>query len=413
MSSMFQPGVLLRGGCCLIVGSCCCALQTGGAEPALPTADSLAPRAIVSEGDLARLRQVVAKARRGDKVVLGVIGGSITQGAAASKPEKRYANVILAGWKTAFPNATFELVNAGIGATGSNYGAMRVQRDLLSRHPDFVVVEYAVNDGNTRELAESYEGLVRQILNAPNHPAVVLLFMMNKSGGNAQEWQSKIGTHYSLPMVSYRDALWPEIEAKRMTWEQISPDLVHPNDVGHEYAARFVLAWLEKAVGNMAVDAAPAAGVPLPAPLLTGQYEFTALAEANQLKPAANRGWEYDEAHKRDCCWKSSTPGSVIEFDVDGERLFLTYWRIRGAMGKARVTVDAGEPVTLDAWFDQTWGGYRQMLEIGKDLKPGAHRVRVELLAEKHAESTGTEFRVLCLGAAGVPPTAPAPAPAP
>ena len=171
----------------------------------MPTADSLAPRAIVSEGDLARLRQVVAKARRGDKVVLGVIGGSITQGAAASKPE------------------------------------------------------YAVNDGNTRELAESYEGLVRQILNAPNHPAVVLLFMMNKSGGNAQEWQSKIGTHYSLPMVSYRDALWPEIEAKRMTWEQISPDLVHPNDVGHEYAARFVLAWLEKAVGNMAVDAAPAA----------------------------------------------------------------------------------------------------------------------------------------------------------
>ena len=32
---------------------------------------------------------------------------------------------------------------------------------------------------------------------------------------------------------------------------------------------------------------------------------------------------------------------------------------------------------------------------------PGPHKVRLELLAEKHPDSTGTEFRLLCLGMAG------------
>ena len=34
---------------------------------------------------------------------------------------------------------------------------------------------------------------------------------MNNAGGNAQEWHGKVGEHYGLPMVSFRDALWPEV----------------------------------------------------------------------------------------------------------------------------------------------------------------------------------------------------------
>jgi len=79
--------------------------------------------------------------------------------------------------------------------------------------------------------AETLEGLVRQVLKRPNHPAVVLLFMMNRQGANAQEWHGKIGRHYGLPMVSFRDALWPEIQAGSMKWEDVEADMVHPNDV--------------------------------------------------------------------------------------------------------------------------------------------------------------------------------------
>lgn len=71
-------------------------------------------------------------------------------------------------------------------------------------------------------------------------------------------------------------------------------------------------------------------------------------------------------------------------------------------MGKVKVTVDEGSPVTIDAWFDQTWGGYRYMNVVGKNLPQGKHIVRIELLQEKNEQSAGNEFRVLMLGSAGI-----------
>jgi len=150
-------------------------------------------RSLVSTGHPARLEQALAKARRGEAVTVGVIGGSITAGAGTSLPERRYGDRVAAWWRQTFPEASVRFVNAGIGATGSDYGALRVKRDLLSQHPDFVVVEYAVNDPNTRAAAETLEGLIRQVLRETNQPAVLLLFTMNQDGGNAQEWQTKVG----------------------------------------------------------------------------------------------------------------------------------------------------------------------------------------------------------------------------
>jgi lysophospholipase L1-like esterase len=201
---------------------------------------ALAPQALVSTGDLSRVRQVLERARRGEPVTVAVIGGSITAGAKASRPELRYGNRVADWWRTAFPQAKVTFVNAGIGATGSNFGALRARRGLLSHNPDFVVVEYGVNDGNTQAFAETLEGLVRQILKQPNRPAVVQLFMMHQGGGNAQEWHGKVGAHYRLPIVSYRDALWPENQASRIAWDAVMADEVHPNDLGHACAAEYV-----------------------------------------------------------------------------------------------------------------------------------------------------------------------------
>jgi len=136
-------------------------------------------------------------------------------------------------WKKKFPQSNISLVNAGIGATDSLYGALRVQEDLLKYKPDFVVVEYSVNDQNIKMCAETLEGIIRQTLNSPNNPAVMLLFTMNLVGDNAQKWHSQVGKHYDIPMISYRDAVWPEVEAGKITWRDISPDEVHPNGQGY------------------------------------------------------------------------------------------------------------------------------------------------------------------------------------
>lgn len=365
---------------------------------------ALCARAMVDLGDTARLQQVLAKASRGEKVTVAVIGGSITQGAAASQPEKRYGNLVAAWWREQFPKAKIDFVNAGIGATGSDYGALRASRDLLSHEPDFVVVEYAVNDPNALSAAETLEGLVRQILASPKQPAVALLFMMNQQGANAQEWLAKVGRHYRLPMVSYRDALWPEITAGRMQWSDISPDAVHPNDRGHAYASRFVISILEKALAALPKGNEQSAIGSIPAPIFTDLYQHTALFEAEALQPVSNAGWSYDPNAR---CWKSSRPGSVVEFELEGRDVFTMHWVIRGPMGRAKVTIDEGRSGPLEGWFDQTWGGYRQTREVARELAPGKHRIRFELLAEKSSQSTGHEFRILGLGAAGLTPTPP------
>jgi lysophospholipase L1-like esterase len=375
----------------------------GAPAPAAPIDDGpMRARALVSEGDTIRLQRALAKARRGQAVTVGVIGGSITQGASASAEERRYGNLVARWWRTVFPQARIDFVNAGIGATGSNYGALRVQRDLLARQPDLVVVEYGVNDGNTQACAESVEGLVRQVLSSANQPAVVLLFTMHRNGTNAQEWQGKVGAHYGLPMVSFRDALWPEIEAGRIKWEEVEADIVHPNDRGHAYMAEFVISLLERVRKALPVDAELPAVAPVPQPLFSDLFETVDLREADALQTVSNQGWVYDQAQGWNRCWKSDKPGSVIEFEIDGQLLLTMHWVVRGGMGRARVSVDGGSPRTLDGWFDQTWGGYRQTNELARNLSPGRHQVRFELLAEKSQDSTGCEFRILGLGAGGV-----------
>lgn len=365
-----------------------------------PSADDkdLTARSLVSEGDTARLARVLAKARAGGAVNVAVIGGSITQGAAATKPEFRYGNRIAQWWQKQFPQAKVEFVNAGIGATGSNFGALRAQRDLLSKKPDFVVVEYAVNDGNVQASAESLEGLLRQILEQPQQPAVVLLFTMNQSGGNAQEWHGKVGSHYHLPMVSFRDALWPAIQAGKLKWEEVEADQVHPNDRGHGYCAAFVTALVEQIDKKVSAKELPPVG-PLPAPLFGDLFARCALYEAADLKPVANQGWTLDA---KTASWKSDQPGSVIEFDLPGRALFSMHYVVKGPMGKVRVTIDGARPRELNGWFDKTWGGYRQTNEIARLDTAATHRVRFELLSDKSADSSGHEFRILGLGAAGI-----------
>jgi lysophospholipase L1-like esterase len=351
-------------------------------------------------GDLSRLHRLFQAAATGGTYTVGIIGGSITGGGVASCMERHYSAYVVNWLKEHFPQAEWEFVNAGIGATGTNYGCLRAQRDLLSKQPDLVVSEFAVNDAPDQASAETYEGLVRQILASPKQPALLMLFMMNEVGGNAQEIQSRLGAHYDLPMLSYRDMLWPEVQAGRMTWRDLSPDEVHPHDVGHGYAGKLLTSLLDRALASLPATPVPAPSLSLPAPLFTDLYQFAQLSEAEDLRPVANTGWTYDGNDAWGKHWKATVPGSVIEFDVTGEQLFVSHFRLRAGMGRARLTLDGGQPTVLDAWFEGTWGGYRHTTRFATG-SPGTHRVRLELLDEKASESTGNEFRLLCLGTAG------------
>jgi hypothetical protein len=87
---------------------------------------------------------------------------------------------------------------------------------------------------------------------------------------------------------------------------------------------------------------------------------------------------------------------------VQGTIVLLQYWKLNGSTGKASVTVDGHQPVIVDAWFEKTWGGFNLTQVVAKDLQPGSHKVRLEVLADKNPKSTGTEFIVTGIGTAGL-----------
>jgi lysophospholipase L1-like esterase len=389
--------------------------------------DTMLTLSQLAVGDQARLQRLIQKGRAGSPVTLAAIGGSITQGTGATSTSECYASLVQDWWNTTFPSSASTLVNAGIGATGSDYGSLRVERDVLSKNPDLVIIEFAVNDlGNEAGLSDTYEGVVRQVLDAPSHPAVILLFMMTyglpvvEDNMTAQPWQSAIGTNYNVPMVSYFDAIGPELTNGNITLSEITADDVHPSNLGHAYAAQFIAQNIQNAIDNFPAGSALEDIPATAAALHSTDFEFTSLVDGigddgPALDPTANSGWTEESVYSMaSLYWPpsglfSSTPGSTLDFTVTGKEILIGYWVFDGAtmtapMGEASVTVDGVAYYSdLDGWFDQTWGGYRGETRVGNSLASGPHQVQITLLStEDPGGSTGHDFIVLSVGAGGV-----------
>jgi lysophospholipase L1-like esterase len=371
----------------------CCAFmaiqsyhEAWAAEPV--TTQAIRERGLVSPGDTSRLAVVMAKARRGEEICVAAIGGSITAGGLQTKdPKNRYVARVAAWFTQAFPQAKVRFVNAGIGGTNSLYGAMRVQRDVLSKQPDLVIVEYAVNDNHPVPMFwASYEGVLRQILRAPQHPAVVQLFFMQRQGQNAQETQQMLGRHYDLPMVSFRDAWWPELHSGRVQWETMYADVVHPNDTGHILASELLIALLQQVKEQPAPDAIPTT---LPTPMISDLFVDCRYAQYADLQPTANNGWKRTADGHR---WESPATGGTIEFGFDGELLFLGYEIDAAAEPLVTYRIDGGSPRPLKRNPNR--------LPLAEGLTPGPHRILIEHAASQPA-TAGPRVQIWSMGAAG------------
>ncbi len=118
---------------------------------------------------------------------------------------------------------------------------------MLMYQPDFVVVDFSVNDDPDAFFQETYEGLIRKIMTWSSKPALLLLNnVFYDTGKNAQEYHDAVRDWYHLPNVSIRDTVWQRMKAGEFTREEITPDGLHPNDKGHGLVAAEIIACLEQ-----------------------------------------------------------------------------------------------------------------------------------------------------------------------
>ena len=353
-------------------------------------------RGKVSLGNPARIHKLIEKLRQGRKVVYGAIGGSITEGAGATCQELRYVEQFAAWLREHYRNPGVEVVNAGIGASNSLFGAFRVEKDLLSHAPDLITVEYAVNDTTNPDTAAAYEALLRKCLKLSPDTAVILISTMNYQGENKQHLHIPSGTHYQLPMISYRDAVYPEVSAGRIVWSDISPDTVHPNNLGHTLIKDLLVMLMQE------LETVPEA-VPSPLPDYlnpgTARYERVSLADAGSMEVLNNSGWQTGPHKGGYTGWQTTSPAATLEVRFSARYIVIGCKQYSGDFGRALATIDDRPPVMLEGYFQKLpnndWaGGHTVLTMLAEDLPPGSHTLRVQMLSERHPDSQGHEFDI-------------------
>lgn len=360
---------------------------------------------IANVGNLYRMQQLIARAKNKEPLTLGFLGGSITQGSLSSTPQLCYAYRVFSWWEKTFPDTKFTYVNAGIGGTTSQFGAARVEADLLTKEPDFVIVEFSVNDDSTPLFLETYEGLVRKIYQSKSAPAVLLVNNVRyDDGGNAQIQHGKVARHYNLPQVSMQSSIYPKVVQGKIKNEEITPDDLHPNDDGHELVASVITHFLGKIVSKNYSEEKK--DFEMIAPLTKNSYENAFRMQNNNSTPQIN-GWKADESKQTTITeffkngWYADQKGASIEFEVDSSELAIQYRKsVKHPAAIASVVIDddTEHKIILDGNFEETWGDCLYLQTILHHETKKMRKIRITIESE-HVNDIVPFYIVSIIGA--------------
>lgn len=359
-----------------------------------PVTNDMKKRAVISCGDKNRLFSVMNKARRGETVTFAVIGGSITQGCHADVKSESYAELVHGWWKRTFPGTVINYINAGIGATDSYIGVHRADSDLISCSPDVVIVEFSVNDSDKVINPRAYDSLLRKLLRSERNTAVILLFTMTQKGESMQEEHMKSGMLYGLPMISYKNAVFPELENNTLDWKDISPDDIHPSSAGHRIISELIISYLDIVFDELLSDVIT---MPFDTPSPYGDiYEKAVLSDNRSISPIACEGFEKSSAsYQFPYGWTTICPG-VLEFEVCARNIGVMYYRTTyGDNGIYSVLVDDNKEVLLDGDFPGGWGSFADYREVFTSDFPAVHRVKI--IPSENTKNTKFSVLGLCL----------------
>ena len=345
---------------------------------------------IAFHGNTERIAKVLKKAENGDPITLGYLGGSITQGSLSSTPDTCYAAMTTKWWREQYPQTEFTYVNGGIGGTTSQFGAARVDSDILAYEPDFVIIEFSVNDDNSLFFRETYEGLVRKVYSSKTAPAVLLVHnIFYEDGRNTQDQHETIGRYYNIPCVSMKTSVYQAIAHGKIAVRDVTPDDLHPNDAGHALLANLITHFLEKVQREDVAAVTDTARVAemLPAPITANAYQDSVRYQVYNSKPElkgfvadAEEQWHITDIFKRG--FIGSKKGDAIRFEIEGTGIAVQYRKsVKHPDCVARVVLDGDEAnaMVLDGNFDETWGDCLYITTVAKHIEDKKHSVEITI----------------------------------
>ncbi len=345
---------------------------------------------IVFHGNTERIAKVLKKAENKEPITLGYLGGSITQGSLSSTPDTCYAAMTTKWWREQYPDTTFTYVNGGIGGTTSQFGVARVDSDILAYEPDFVVIEFSVNDDNSLFFRETYEGLVRKVYSSKTAPAVLLVHnIFYEDGRNAQDQHETVGRYYNLPCLSMKTSVYQAIAHGKIAVRDVTPDDLHPNDAGHALLSNLITNFLEKVQKEdvAAVADTTRAAEELPAPITANAYQNSVRYQVYNSKPEL-KGFVADTEEQKHI-WEifrrgfiGKKAGDAIRFEIEGTGIAVQYRKsVKHPACVAKVVLDGDEAnaMVLDGNFDETWGDCLYITTVAKHMEDKVHTVEITI----------------------------------
>ena len=124
-----------------------------------------------------RAKKLIEKAKSGQDITIGTIGGSMTAGANAEPMDTNCYGARLKAWFESQFGINVNLINIGIGSTNSYFGCIRAEEKLLRFNPDLIIIEYACNDQLNDIYLDFYESLIRKCWKNPREPTVLSLML--------------------------------------------------------------------------------------------------------------------------------------------------------------------------------------------------------------------------------------------
>jgi lysophospholipase L1-like esterase len=166
-----------------------------------------------------------------------------------------YPHLLFTGLKERFPYAVINVIVTAIGGENSGTGSSRFEKDVLSRNPDVVTIDYGLNDRGLG-LEKSRTNLVSMIKKAQEKSvSVILLTPTPDKSANLENPNDPLNQQAQLIRALAReyqvglvDSL-AEFEAaikNGAKLDDLMSQVNHPNRKGHDLVAKRLLEWFPK-----------------------------------------------------------------------------------------------------------------------------------------------------------------------
>ena len=368
------------------------------------------------------------------KLNVAYLGGSVTVGVGLET--NYYAatdswRALTTKWlKDTFPKATITETNAGIGGTGSAFGAYRARDDLKltdsSTKPDLLFIDFAINDAYDAPATESayasdvrtyMETIIRTVYEYAPYCDIILVYTTDKSrraGTSSSDFpslaaQHDVATKYGLTEIYVGKMLVEEAGLTASNWNNTyfggtgaeNPnDIVHPNSKGYKKYAGYVQNVLKAELvdktlnpfvySRHSVPSASYSPIAYPARYFFNDANgkttgFELIEKANSL---ADKGYLRAST--------TGVTGAKVAFTFTGTGLQLwTY--ARSEASTIRVTIDG---VSAN-YTIQRGSPNNKMYRVASGLSNTAHTVTIELIAT--SSNSGNLFTLQALMVEGDP----------